>query len=214
MDTEPARAAIELAWHALSMNHGTKPGEGHPAVIFPGLGADGSSVTRLREHCRSLGCEAFDWGQDINTGPQGDLDEWLEGLKSNVLSRLSGHHQHATSTGWSLGGPSAREISKLMVPLVRQVITIGAPFNDDSGNGNVGWLLRLLGSNAAWLDPALSERLRAPPPLRTSSSYSRADGVVGSGQAVVTTKAQSLSRRSKSMAFISAGPGTELCLVR
>ena len=51
----PFRAAMELAWHKLEKSHDAGPGDGHPVVIFPGLGADGKSVTTLRAHCRALG---------------------------------------------------------------------------------------------------------------------------------------------------------------
>jgi len=178
LGAEPFRAAMEFARHKLGRAKGVKPGDGHPVVIFPGLGADGASVATLRDHCRSLGYEAFDWGQGFNTGPQGKLDDWLESLTSHVSGLLSKHDQPATLIGWSLGGLYAREIGKLMAPRVRQVITIGTPFNADADHTNAGWLFRLLSGSSATLDPALSRRLRVPPPLRTTSIYSRTDGVV------------------------------------
>jgi triacylglycerol esterase/lipase EstA (alpha/beta hydrolase family) len=178
LGAEPFRAAVEFAWHKLGRSDPAKPGDGHPVVIFPGLGADGSSVAPLRAHCRSLGYDAFDWGQGFNTGPQGDLDAWLQNLKSQVLDRLAGHSQPATLIGWSLGGLYARELGKLMAPQIRQVITIGTPFNAEADHTNVGWLFRLLSGRSSGIDPALSRRLLTPPPLRTTSIYSRSDGVV------------------------------------
>ena len=178
LGVEPFRAAMEFAWHTFTKSDGAKPGDGHPVVIFPGLGADGTSVATLRAHCRSLGYDAFDWGQGLNTGPQGDLDVWLQGLKSKLVNRLAGHTQPATLIGWSLGGIYAREIGKLMAPHVRQVITIATPFNAGADHNDVDWLLRLLGGSSPAMDPALSRRLRTPPPLRTTSIYSRSDGVV------------------------------------
>ncbi|MDB5843497.1 MAG: hypothetical protein JWP79_807, partial [Polaromonas sp.] len=71
-----------------------------------------------------------------------------------------------------------REIGKLLAPQVRQVITIGTPFNAEADHTNVGWLFRLLSGTPAAIDPALSKRLRTPPPLPTTSIYSRSDGVV------------------------------------
>jgi len=178
LGTEPFRAAIELARHQFVKPVQAKPGDGHPVVLFPGLGAHGGSVATLRKHCRSLGYEAFDWGQGFNTGPRGDLDTWLKALEGRVTDLLSAHEQPATLIGWSLGGLYAREIGKLMAPRLRQVITIGTPFNAEADHTHVGWLFRLLGGNSAVLDPALSQRLRTPPPLRTTSIYSRTDGVV------------------------------------
>lgn len=65
-----------------------------------------------------------------------------------------------------------------MAPRIRQVITIGTPFNAGADHTNAGWLFRLLNGSSAVLDPELSQRLRTPPPLRTTSIYSRTDGVV------------------------------------
>ncbi|WP_425258769.1 esterase/lipase family protein [Rubrivivax sp. RP6-9] len=178
LGAEPFRAALELARHRLAKASPAKTGDGHPVVIFPGLGADGRSVATLRDHCRALGYEAFDWGQGFNTGPQGDLDAWLEILSGQMRDMLSKHAQPATLIGWSLGGLYARELGKLMAPRLRQVITIGTPFNAAADHTNAGWLFRLLSGSAAELDPALSLRLRTPPPLRTTSIYSRSDGVV------------------------------------
>ncbi len=170
LGAEPFRAAIEFAWHALAAPNTSTPGDGHPVVIFPGLGADGASVAILREHCRALGYDAFDWGEGFNTGPQGDLDRWLDGLADQLSKLLASHSQPATLIGWSLGGLYARELGKLLAPRVRQVITIGM--------ANAGWLFRLLSGSSTSVDPALGERLRTPPPLRTTSIYSRSDGVV------------------------------------
>jgi pimeloyl-ACP methyl ester carboxylesterase len=178
LGAEPFRAAFEFARHCLLKANSSKTGDGHPVVIFPGLGADGRSVATLRDHCRALGHTAFDWGQGFNTGPQGDLDTWLEALKAKVADLLSNHGQPATLIGWSLGGLYARELGKLMAPSVRQVITIGTPFNAEADHTNAAWLFRLLSGSSAELDPALSRRLRTPPPLRTTSIYSRTDGVV------------------------------------
>lgn len=178
LGTEPFRAAMEFALQKLGKSNDAKPGDGHPVVIFPGLGGHGGSVATLREHCRALGYDAFDWGQGFNTGPQGEFDAWLHALKSEVADRLAGHTQAATLIGWSLGGLYAREIGKLMAPRIRQVITIGTPFNTDADHTNVGWLFRLLSGSSSAIDPALSRRLRTPPPLRTTSIYSRSDGVV------------------------------------
>ena len=178
LGTEPFRAAMEFAQHKFTKSTGSQPGDGHPVVIFPGLGGDGKSVATLRAHCRALGYNAFDWGQGFNTGPKGDLDDWLHTMQSQVAHLRSDHFQQATLIGWSLGGLYAREIGKLMAPRIRQVITMGTPFNAEADHTNAGWLFRLLGGNSPVMDRALSQRLRTPPPMRTTSIYSRSDGVV------------------------------------
>ena len=77
-----------------------------------------------------------------------------------------------------MGGLYARELAKLPGMPVRQVITIGTPFNGAPENTHVGWMYRLLNGQRARLESALRQRLRTPPPVPTTSIYSRSDGVV------------------------------------
>lgn len=175
---EPFRAVMEFAFHQFATPHTAPPGDGHPVVIFPGLGADGTSVSILRAHCQELGYEAFDWGQGFNTGPRGGLDAWLEGLADQISGQLAKHAKPATLIGWSLGGLYARELGKLLAPGLRQVITIATPFNGSADDNCASWLSTVLGGSAASIDPTWIQRLRIPPPIRTTSIYSRSDGVV------------------------------------
>jgi pimeloyl-ACP methyl ester carboxylesterase len=178
LGTEPWRAALEFLSHQFSPRPARPSGDGHPVVIFPGLAADGATVAPLRRHCEALGYTAFDWGEGRNTGPQGDVNDWLAALAARISGSLSGFEQSATLIGWSLGGLYAREIAKLLPTQVRQVITIGTPFNASADHTNVGWLYRLLGGSAAAFDTELSLRLRSAPPVPTTSIYSRSDGIV------------------------------------
>ena len=178
LGAEPWRAAYEFLSHKLIRDCLPVSGDGHPVLIFPGLGADGRSVAPLRKVCESLGYTAFDWGRGYNTGPQGDVDIWLRDLADHNRELLKDFDQTATLIGWSLGGIYARELAKLMPAQVRQVITIGTPFNADANHTNVGWLYQLLTSTTPAFDEDLSQRLRIAPPVPTTSIYSRSDGVV------------------------------------
>ena len=178
LSTEPWRAVSEYLAHKLTTDPRLPRGDGHPVLIFPGLGADGRSVAPLRKMCESLGYAAFDWGKGYNTGPQGDIDVWLKELATYCSQLLKNHDQTATLIGWSLGGLYARELAKLIKGRVRQVITIGTPFNAQADHTNVGWLYRLLSSQSPALDDDLAYQLRTAPPVPTTSIYSRTDGVV------------------------------------
>lgn len=180
---EGLRAGFELLSHQMSAclqatEPRPAPGDGHPVLIFPGLGADGASVGPLREHCRRLGYAAFDWGRGCNTGVQGDPDAWLRCLAAEVRALLAPHEQPATLVGWSLGGIYARELTRLLPGRVRQVITIGTPFNADDDHSNAGWPLRLMGCCGPAPDRRWVARLRRPLPVPSTSIYSRSDGVV------------------------------------
>ncbi len=178
LSTEPWRAVTEYVAHKLTTDTRLPKGDGHPVLIFPGLGADGRSVAPLRKMCESLGYAAFDWGKGYNTGPQGDVDVWLQDLADHSAQLLKNYDQTATLIGWSLGGLYARELAKRIKGRVRQVITIGTPFNAQEDHTNAGWLYRLLSNQSPALDEDMADQLRTAPPVPTTSIYSRTDGVV------------------------------------
>lgn len=208
---EPWRAAFEFAKHRLA-SAGAKPaaGDGHPVIIFPGMGTNGTAVAPLRRHCESLGYEALDWGRGFNRGPQGDINAWLVDLELHIAELLSGFKQSATFIGWSLGGIYARELSKTMGRRVRQVITIGTPFNSKSDHTNVGWMYRLLSGSAAPFDAAMSARLRRAPSVPTTSIYSRSDGVVAWQTCRHVTESQSVQDLEVSGSHIGLGWNREV----
>ena len=176
---EPWRAAFEYAQHQISAaDPRPAASDGHPVVIFPGMGTDGKAVAPMRRYCQALGYEAMDWGRGLNRGPQGDIDAWLEALREHVEQQLARFAQPASFIGWSLGGIYARELAKTMGPRVRQVISIGTPFNARADHTHVGWVFRLLSGSRPQFTAALSQRLRRPPPVPTTSIYSRSDGIV------------------------------------
>ncbi len=184
LGTEPLRAAGEYLTHRLArcFQRPGPQGDGHPVVIFPGLASDGNAVAPLRDHCRSLGYFAVDWGRGFNTGPGKDVDGWLRELGADVRALLRregfGPAVKPTLVGWSLGGIYARELAKTRMLPVRQVITIGTPFNGEPRHTHAGWVYELLNGQPAELDAALQRRLAQPPAVRTTSIYSRSDGVV------------------------------------
>ncbi len=175
---EPLRAAIEYAGLLLTKSACEKSGDGHPVVIFPGLGTDGRSVEPLRMFCDELGFTGLEWGRGLNTGPKGDIDAWIADLALHVRALVSRKPERMTLIGWSLGGIYAREVAKLLDGQVRQVITIGTPFAGSPDCTNVGLFYRLLSGQRAVLDPAMGARFACAPPVPTTSIYSRSDGVV------------------------------------
>ena len=126
LNAETFRAAMEYTCGGSSTVAPVGSGDGHPVVIFPGLGGDGSSVATLRRHCSALGYDAFDWGQGFNTGPRGDLDTWLRALQGQLAEVLLAPAQPATLIGWSLGGLYA---SKLVLDVEVQGSHFGLGWN-------------------------------------------------------------------------------------
>ena len=175
---EPIRAMLEYARMRLMNDDGVASGDGHPVVFFPGLGTDFRFTTPLIQHCKRVGYVCHDWGRGINTGPAGNPLEWLRDLALETAHRVRDHQETVSLVGWSLGGLYAREVAKIIPHRVRQVITIGSPIARVAHSTNVGWLYQWLHGAPATVDRRLAKNLRTPPPVPTTSIYSRSDGVV------------------------------------
>lgn len=176
--TEPLRASWEYLVHGAQRAPTYQANaENHPVVIFPGLATNGLAMAPLRRHCRALGHPALDWGRCLNTGSTGDVSAWLDELAAHTAALLDHTPGRASLIGWSLGGFYAREVAKRLPDRVRQVITIGTPFNGEPSHTNVQWLFTLLNNSTAITDTLLTGELRTPPPVPSTAVYSRADGI-------------------------------------
>ena len=149
-------------------------GDGHGVVVFPGLAATDTSTAPLRAFMRGRGYDARGWKLRRNFGPrEGVLEESLAQVRS--LRRESG--RRVSLVGWSLGGIYAREIAKLLPGDVRCVVTLATPFTGSPKATNV-WRIYELLSGHSLDNPDLLSQVRAPPPVPTTSVFSRTDGIV------------------------------------
>lgn len=175
--TEPLRALLDLC-AASAGSLARVEGDGHPVIIYPGLGAGSLTTSQLRSHLRSCNFEVRDWDLGVNTGPEGRFDEWLPPLAERVCAMFKEHGRKVSLVGWSLGGIYAREIAKACPESVRQVVTLATPFGSLGGANHAGTIFKLLGGDTSQLTPELEARLRRRPPVPTTSIYSESDGVV------------------------------------
>ena len=135
-------------------------GDGHPVMLIPGFTAEG-------------------WGQGRNLGVSGDR---LEQLQRRVRQLAERHGAAVSVIGWSAGGLYARALGTRQPDSVRLVITMGSPFKLNEDNlhylpEGIHRLHRRL-SPASERDDAIGAYCwNAPPPVPTSSLYSRADGL-------------------------------------
>jgi pimeloyl-ACP methyl ester carboxylesterase len=172
------RAALEYAQMRLAQPSDLPRGDGHAVVVFPGLASDRHATAPLTSFCEGLGYETHDWGRGFNTGPRGDANAWLDELAEHVANLPERPDADLSLIGWSLGGIYAREVAKRLTAKVRQVITIGSPFAGGSDDTHAGLVYRLLSGQKATLDAEMRRQLVNPPPVPTTSIYSRTDGVV------------------------------------
>ncbi len=174
---EVPRAIAELALLAASrpLLARTPAGDGHPVIVLPGFFAGDGSTGVLRGFLRSRGYHVHGWGLGRNTGPTKRI---LNGLEARFRAVSERHGQKCSLVGWSLGGMFARELAREAPDAVRQVITLGTPFQmarlDQLGAG------RLYAAMSSRHDPSAKtiEDLRQAPALKVPSTaiYSRSDG--------------------------------------
>jgi pimeloyl-ACP methyl ester carboxylesterase len=149
-------------------------GDGHPVIVFPGLGASELSTRTLRSFLGQLGYATYDWGLGRNR-PRAGL---LEACSRLVLQVAARHERKVSLVGWSLGGVYARELAKQLEPQTRCVITLGSPF---SGHGRATTAARayvLYRGRPRQHDAVRAQRLKRAPSVPTTSIYSKTDGVV------------------------------------
>jgi pimeloyl-ACP methyl ester carboxylesterase len=174
---EPLRAFLD-AFAARQGSEGLPVGDGHPVVVYPGLGAGTLATSQLRTFLKECGFAAHDWEWGINTGPTGDLDDWLGQLVERVSELHREHGRKASLVGWSLGGVYAREIARRCPGAVRQVITLATPFNALGHGNHAGAIYKLFNPEGTHITPEVEARLRETPPVPTTSIYSKSDGIV------------------------------------
>jgi pimeloyl-ACP methyl ester carboxylesterase len=149
-------------------------GDGHPVLVFPGLMASDTSTRPLRRFLGSRGYAAVGWDIGSNLGPR---DGVLDQCRALVRKLRRAHSRKVSLIGWSLGGIYARELAKEMPKDVRLVITLGTPFTGHPKATNA-WRLYELVTGHRIGAREIHEPLRTPPPVPTTSIFSRSDGVV------------------------------------
>lgn len=151
-------------------------GRGQPALVFPTLGAGPDATSSLRRALDHAGFHCHDWGLGFDVGPRaGKLRQRLRQLEERVIDVFETEREPVTLVGWGLSGLYARELAKRAAPIVRQVITLGTPFNTAAGQCT---LLATLHDDGGGLPPELAQQLRECPPVPCTSIYSLADELV------------------------------------
>jgi pimeloyl-ACP methyl ester carboxylesterase len=149
-------------------------GDGHPVLVFPGLAAADFTTWPLRHFLEGRGYKTYPWAQGFNFGPR---DGVLEACVEQARGIVDKHGRPLSLLGWSLGGVYAREVAKAMPAQVRCVITLGTPFTGHPRATNAWRVYEFLSGQTAH-DPHVQAEVRRPPPVPTTSIYSRTDGIV------------------------------------
>jgi pimeloyl-ACP methyl ester carboxylesterase len=149
-------------------------GDGHAVIVYPGLLASDLTTRPMRRLLRTLGHDARGWEQGRNNGARsGVLDQALQRVRT--VREQTG--RTVSLVGWSLGGLYARELAKMAPDAVRIVVTLGSPFTGPRDASHARRAYEWLQRGRAQSHHRY-EDLRTPPPVPTTSIYTRTDGIV------------------------------------
>jgi hypothetical protein len=183
--TETPRAALEYgglvaSWKLISE---TLPrGDGHPVLIIPGFLTGDMFTYPLRARIEEQGYKAYAWENGVNFG----LDQRTADHLRERLAKIYAENGNAKVTliGHSLGGVFARELAREFPGMVRGVITLGTPFGmldapEKATSAHLKAIYKTFNPQQELIDGAeIRERGLTPPPVPTTSVFSRQDGVV------------------------------------
>jgi alpha/beta hydrolase fold len=156
------------------LSYVTSRGDGHPVLVLPGLLADDRSTDALRSFLNSRGHRAHGWKLGRNFGLRANLEHDMLARIEELFERYG--QRRISLVGWSLGGLYARWIAKTVPDKVRCVISLGSPFAGSPKSTNA-WRRYEIASGSRVEDQDLLEMLVEPPPVPTTSIFSRSDGI-------------------------------------
>lgn len=150
-------------------------GDGHPVLVLPGFLASDYSTRPLRALLKDLGYAPYAWGLGRNL----KFNDVREDEMIRLLERIYKERQEKVSIiGWSLGGIFAREIAKARPQIVRCVMSLGSPIRAPRDFSNAGHLYEQINGKPQPHELQRYENLPVPPPVPTTSIYSKTDGIV------------------------------------
>ncbi|MGN6620867.1 MAG: esterase/lipase family protein [Sphingomonas sp.] len=181
MAAELPRAAwtIGSLAFARSMLMAAPRGDGRPVLLLPGLFTSDASNIFLKRYLESLGYRAHGWELGHNfslrtIGPEGVR------LRARIAAIAEEAGAPVTLIGVSLGGVMARFAAQRWSDLVREVITVSAPFAGSPRATNLWRTYQWLTGERIDSEEqqALLAECAAPLPVPATAIWSRSDGFV------------------------------------
>ena len=169
----PELLGFSMSWPTLATI--CPRGDGQPVLVLPGLITSDRSTRPLRGLLTALGYPTYGWEMGRNYGPLPGVEE---GLMSRVDELHEEHGRTVSLVGWSLGGIYARQLGKMMPKKIRQVISLGSPFNGDPRSTNA-WRVYQMASGECvdGADRHMGGAISRPPPVPTTAIFSKTDGI-------------------------------------
>lgn len=175
--------AVELQDFARKWGHSKDAlpdGDGHPVFVLPGFMLNDLIMSPLLGVLRDKGYNAYSWDMGVNTGASEETAEKLGQRLQKIYKDNGG--KKVSIVGQSLGGIYARELAREYPDMVRAVITLDSPFGIGMKmDGVPGWLVNMItfmtSKKFALTNKGMGERLLTPPPVPTTSIYSKIDPI-------------------------------------
>ncbi|GAB2702182.1 hypothetical protein Q4574_17030 [Aliiglaciecola sp. 3_MG-2023] len=155
-------------------------GDKHPVMVLPGFLASDISTKPLRTFLKMKGYKPHGWGLGRNLGTHivGGRHIVSDQLLNKVIELHVKYDAKVSLVGWSLGGILAREIARAIPDCVRQVISLGSPFNGPQGSAPVAAkMFELINGDLSQREPDAAKRIIPPPEVPSTAIFSRSDGV-------------------------------------
>lgn len=158
-------------------------GEGQPVLVIPGFLATDNSTYVLRRYLKRQNFNTYSWELGRNPGLRDDIYRKLE---ERVIELYGQHQEKISIVGWSLGGIYARILAHRLPEYVRQVVTLGSPFNlahpksasEVEVSGPILKIYERLNPNIATDELLNGEPVwETPPPVPSTAIYSESDGI-------------------------------------
>ena len=178
---ELPRAAWALAslWPSWPMLAAAPRGDGRPVMLLPGLVNGDRSMVVMRRYLEQLGYHAAGWRLGRNFGSRA-----IGADGERLLERIAELHaetgQKVTLVGVSLGGIMARFAAHRRPDLVREVITVAAPYYGDPHATNVWRAFEWFTGDRLDDELTVARRLEIaqPLPVPATAIWSASDGLV------------------------------------
>ncbi len=155
-------------------------GDGSPVLVLPGILNNDLMTSPLRGFIEELGYDTYTWDGGLNTGFSKNTAKHLAERLDNIYRETG---KKVALVGHSLGGIYARELARQFPDKVSKVITMGSAFGADNELKAITPALRLVFRAASFNNPlitdqAIIKRSLIPPPVPTTSIFSKSDGLV------------------------------------
>ena len=150
-------------------------GDGHPVLVMPGFMASDYSTAPMRGLLKDLKYNVRGWGLGRNMVFNDEREAQMHALLKDIHDK---NERKVSIVGWSLGGVFAREIAKAHPEYVRSVISLGSPISPAVDKTNASALFKAINGEPTAEEALRYVQLNEPPPVPTTSVYSKTDGIV------------------------------------